>query len=58
MNCSVCGRDVSGSCLCGFCFECIKQYGHDNCIIKAKEKKEDIKNKKTKRDVIHIPRVV
>jgi hypothetical protein len=46
MNCSVCGRDVSGSCLCGFCFECIKQYGHDNCIIKAKEKKEDDKRHK------------
>jgi hypothetical protein len=46
MSCRVCGRTVDGMCLCSFCFECIERYGHDNCIIKAKEKKEDDKRHK------------
>jgi len=31
MKCRVCLGEVTCTCLCGFCYECIKNYGHDNC---------------------------
>ena len=32
MKCKLCQRmNVKCTCLCGFCDECIRNYGHDNC---------------------------
>lgn len=40
MRCLICGQDTIGSCLCGFCIDCLKEYGHEKCqeLIREKEK--------------------
>ena len=41
MKCQVCGRDVTGACLCGYCIECIKRFTHEGCERRVKEKQND-----------------
>lgn len=38
MRCQVCNKSTNVSCICGYCPECIKRYGHDVCheIVKKK----------------------
>jgi hypothetical protein len=43
MRCRVCGLDKNGMCLCGYCLECIEAYGHFNCEIVIRERKENEK---------------
>ena len=31
MRCSICKQDKSGSCICGFCYDCLKENGHEGC---------------------------
>ena len=45
MKCAICEKDTRGSCLCGFCIDCIKRYGHEKCaemiLIKNLQKKDE-----------------
>jgi hypothetical protein len=43
-NCKICGKDSGMKiiCICGYCFDCIKQYGHEKCHeIEQEEKKQN-----------------
>jgi hypothetical protein len=31
MRCIVCNKLTNVCCICGYCQECIKRYGHDEC---------------------------
>ncbi|MCX6748700.1 MAG: hypothetical protein NT076_03775 [Candidatus Pacearchaeota archaeon] len=37
MNCPICEKETPVVCACGFCPNCIKQYGHDKCSELARE---------------------
>jgi hypothetical protein len=37
MTCKICNKDSNLICLCGFCQECIKNYGHEECSRMVKE---------------------
>ena len=37
MTCPICNKKSKGTCLCGFCFDCIKEFGHDGCSDKLNE---------------------
>lgn len=39
-NCKICGKDSTLICLCGFCDDCIEEFGHDTCEEIAKKKEE------------------
>lgn len=30
-NCKICGDDKNLICTCGFCEDCLKEFGHDGC---------------------------
>ena len=30
-NCPICQKQSNVTCICGFCQECIKSYGHEEC---------------------------
>jgi hypothetical protein len=32
MKCKICYQDYKCGCICGFCCNCISQYGHSGCI--------------------------
>lgn len=38
MMCSVCGLENPVTCLCGFCPDCIEQYGHEECTRMAQRR--------------------
>ncbi len=40
MKCRVCGEVKRGTCICGYCLECIKKYGHIKCGDLAKENED------------------
>jgi len=32
VKCKICGRiDIKCTCLCGYCSDCVKEYGHERC---------------------------
>ena len=37
ITCHICKKEVCGICLCGFCFVCIRKYGHEECSRRYKE---------------------
>lgn len=43
MICPICERETRVVCTCGFCPNCIRDYGHDECskILKEKQSKND-----------------
>lgn len=43
MRCPICNQDVSGSCLCNFCINCLEEYGHEKCVEMLKQKTKDKK---------------
>lgn len=48
MKCKICDKEVTCTCLCGFCMDCIKKFGHDKCteiLIEKSKKKNGNKNK-------------
>ena len=52
MICKVCGRDVTGICSCGYCIDCIKRYGHDECFNIVVSKKKFVSHRYKKGDMI------
>jgi hypothetical protein len=37
MKCPICEKDAKAICSCGFCLDCIKEYGHPYCTRKLEE---------------------
>jgi hypothetical protein len=41
MNCKICNKDKRVTCICGVCYDCIKELGHDKCHKIAREQKDN-----------------
>lgn len=41
--CPVCGQDKAGVCCCGYCWECIRRFGHEGCreLLEDRKKEND-----------------